>query len=234
MRTMICALAGGALLAAAPTAMAAQPDAAIDFTFTKQKPGVSSGFDFALAVDTSESTPPPMTGVTLSFANGSAIDVTGAPPCTAPQPDRAAQGHAAVCPADSQRGSGIAEVYPDGGSKVEADLAFLNIPEHQERSVHGGGENGCGFYGKRAMDFKFPGNIRLGAISAEVKAGSRVVDGKRVNYLTTPSKCPRSGKWKMGATINYADGTHQKVAGIRAARSADAVTTRAGRRSRSS
>ena len=38
MRTMICALVGGALLAAAPAATAAQPDAAIDFTFTSGKP----------------------------------------------------------------------------------------------------------------------------------------------------------------------------------------------------
>jgi hypothetical protein len=219
MRTMICALVGGALLAAAPGAMAAQPDAAIDFTFTKQKPGVSAGFNFALAVDTSESTPPPMTGITLSFAGGSAIDVTGAPACTAPIQDRIDKGHAAVCPAESQRGSGIAEVYPDGGPKIEADLAFWNVQNTKsalnvEYTVNGSrGPYFSGFYGKRAIDFKFPGNIRLGAISAEVKASSRLVDGERVNYLTTPSKCPRSGKWKMGATINYADGTHQKLAG---------------------
>jgi hypothetical protein len=216
MRTMVCALVGALLLAAAPAAMAAPPDAALDFKYSSKKPGTSSGFTFAVAIDASSGAVPNQTGIVLTFANGSKLDVDGAQLCTNPgtPEERDRDGHAAHCEADSKIGEGVANAIV-GGNDVRADLSFWNIKSDKGGfmnmdSVISNGVRLPYFSGKvgtRQIDFNYCCPQPISEIGMEIDKNT--VDG--VNYLTTPPKCPRSGKWKVGATIKYEDGTKQKL-----------------------
>lgn len=214
-KTTLGALAAGAALALAPGAHAQNGESAMLFDFTAKKPGTSTALTMAYAWE-GQGQPDALRGLTLTLPSGTKVNPNAAPVCTADVDKRFDEGHKRHCPANTQIGEGEAKAYA-GETLVDDRLEFWNSRSTRSglnvENYVGGARLYAfgGLYKGRKLDFDFGGPQRLTEFGFGLERHSRVINGKRRGYITTPRKCPKNGKWKMSLTLKFDDGRTQKL-----------------------
>ena len=207
-KTLVVAAAVASL--AAPGAAAAQNDESFLLWEQSSKPNTSTGFN--VGINIGEADRKQMTGLVIKFPPGSRIDADGAPLCLASRDERIEKGHKAVCPADSQIGTGEASAIFQSGP-ITADLSFWNVRAPNDRDVLNveqavnGNEAGyfTGTLGSSSITFAF--NSKLVRFNGTIRKSTRTVDGQKVAYLRTPPTCGAKRRWKVRAKLLFEDKT---------------------------
>jgi hypothetical protein len=201
------------------------------FTLDQQRPARSTGehfqFDY-VNPDDAEAKPPAVTRVVTMLPPGGRFDPSVPGSCTASDEQLMLQG-AAACPADSAIGGGVVTVdsgFPGPARIVTADVEFFNNAEDPAgefiylNTVRGTSARtviraDAGRDRTVTTPPFLPGTPPDGGaidtVDLRVSNISRVVDGKRRNYITTPPRCPRSGQWVTKVSFTYGDDVTQTV-----------------------
>lgn len=218
-KSLIAVLCGALVLGIAAVASAALTQT-FELKFTTKKPKSSTGFISKLTTrDPSVIKTPATSTVVITFPKGTKLDTSTAPVCKATFAALARKGGEKLCKS-SQIGSGTAIVnakpLPVGNNGiVNAKVYAFNK------------KNGIIFLAQNSVAPQaFAGKVRgnvltvivpplpppndpavLTDFALTVKARSVKVGkgrrAKRKNYATTPSTCPKSGKWTTVAKISY-------------------------------
>lgn len=218
-KSLIAVLCGALVLGIAAVASAAVTQS-FDLKLTTKKPKSSTGFVSKLATrDPSVIKTPATSRVVITFPKGTKLDTSVYPVCKASFAALAAKGGEKLCK-KSQIGTGSALVnakpLPVGNNGiVPAKVFAFNI------------KNGIIFLAQNSVAPQaFAGKVRgnvltvivpplpppndpavLTDFSLNVKAKSIKVGkgrrAKRMNYATTPSSCPKGGKWTTVAKFTY-------------------------------
>lgn len=207
------ALAAAAVAALATAAPASASTGSLKLTSKARK--ASSGYSAKLTIGASKQGEP-VTKIALRFAKGTVLDPKGAVLCTASQPDRQQQGHAAVCPKGSNVGGGTATALFNG-QKLTADLSAWNVLTAEAGPVLNLEENlngtrlgyFTGRYKSPVLTFEF-GALSVIGVKINIKPKHRKVGGKRHDFVRTPAKCPKGG-WRNSIVVTYKDGSKDTV-----------------------
>lgn len=212
---------------AAGPAPAYAPRQSATFEFTKQRPGASTGTRLEIDYvnpDDSAAKPPAVRRVVLRLARGARFD-TGAPAsCSATDAELMASGEAA-CPPESRVGDGQTTVdsgVPGPSRFVEAKIDFFNntdelvyintVSDTEARTVIRAQVTRRKVITDVAM---LPGTPPDGGAIDTVSTFdpplSRIVDGERRSYVTTPPRCPARGTWHNRVFFTYSDGVTARV-----------------------
>ena len=218
----------------ATVAVAQQQDAyqTSSYTLTETRPGNPTAehfkFDYVNPSDP-EGKPPAVKQVVTILPPGAKYDTSVPGSCTASDEELMAQG-AAACPADSAIGGGVITVdtgIPGPNRIVTADSEFFNNAEDPEgefiylntvrgtdaRTVLRADVTGRTTVTNAPM---LPGTPPDGGaidtVDVTVANVSRVIDGKRRGYITTPRACPKKRQWIAKVRFTYGDDYSQTVA----------------------
>lgn len=231
--TRSLALAIGALTAIAAVATAGYDGSrqSASFTLIEERPGRSTGEQFAfdyVNADDPSAKPPAVRRVVTVLPRGAHYDVSVPESCEATDAELMLAGGAA-CPPGSSVGGGVITVdtgLPGPARSVTADVEFFNNAADPEgefiylNTVRGTPLRlviRADVTRRRTVTSAglLPGTPPDGGAIDTVEVGvsniSRVIDGKRRNYITTPPRCPRRGEWKTRVEFTYADGVTQSV-----------------------
>ena len=223
-----------AVLLALPGAIALAVDGSrqtASFTLTETSPASSTGerfeFDY-VNPDDPAAKPPAVRRVVTILPRGARYDPSVPGSCTASDAELILLG-AEACPPDSAIGGGVVTVdtgLPGPARIVTADVEFFNNAEDPDgefiylNTVRGSGVRTvirADVTRRRTVTEAgvLPGTPPDGGsidtVDVDVADVSRVVDGERRNYVTTPRRCPRSGVWITRVRFTYSDGVTQTV-----------------------
>jgi hypothetical protein len=201
------------------------------YTLTQKRPNQSTAerfkFDYVNPEDPAGK-PPVVKRVETILPHTARYDASVPGSCTASDEELMARG-AAACPADSAIGGGVVTVdtgLPGAARIVTADVEFFNNAEDP------GGEfiylntvRGTGARTVIRADVTLrrtitvvdmlpgapPEGGSIDTVDLEVANVSRVIGGKRRNYMTTPKRCPANGQWITRVSFTYGDGVTQTV-----------------------
>jgi len=219
-----------ALGAAAPLALAQGETAyqTSSYTLSQERPGKTSSerfvFDYVDPADPAGK-PPAVQRVTTILPKGARYDTSAPESCDAGDAELIAAGSSA-CPDGSRIGGGVVTVdtgAPEPGRIVTADVEFLNAPGEfiYVNTVRGSGartiiraevtdrltitETGM-------LPGTPPEGGSIDTVDVTVEGVSRIVDGERRRYITTPPRCPKDRSWTARVRFEYGDGTAQTMA----------------------
>ena len=188
----------------------------IDQTLTAKLPNTSTGsryFGRYHAAGDPDSPPPYMRKMT--FSGGARRNTSAAERCTASDVELAASG-AAACPEGSRVGGGTTDVLFMGSfpSTVELDV-FNNTAEQIMlvrspviTSISRGRIRPDG-----SIEFRSPTcfpSLAGCPVDNSLQVGSDVTFPSS-GYLTTPAKCPKSGRWTSTVRFWWSDGSKDTV-----------------------
>jgi hypothetical protein len=172
--------------------------------------------------------------VTIKFPAGSKFD-TGVPNVCRADDDEIIATKGAACPRGSKVGAGSAEAITGFGAGVdpvqEAIIAYNNTNE-LILYLTPKGTIGQTFVLRPKLKASRTGPTLTTTVPPLCLPGGtpptcsngeavltkfdlktvgivKTISGKRRNYVTTPTKCPRSKKWTTKITFNYSDGSTQ-------------------------
>jgi hypothetical protein len=213
-----------------PDALAQEPPRIGEYVdlFTSKSPSASTGRQ--LRIDhvnphDAEAKPPALTHELVELHPGTVFDTFAVPQCSASDPELLALGVAA-CPSDSVVGSGEIQLdtgLPDPFRIAVNDVTVMNAPNQlifflesrdspaPVRFVVRGKVEG------NTLDVALPSPPGTDGPTPtfevlEFQNRSTVTDGRRLNFLTTPPTCPRSGYWTNRFTFTFWDGIVQTYA----------------------
>jgi hypothetical protein len=234
MRRALIATIGTAVALCAGIATAQQQDAprqTSQYTLTSKSPGKSTGehfkFDYVNPGDP-DAKPPAVRRVETILPHTARYDPSVPGSCTASDAELTARG-AEACPPDSAIGGGVVTVdtgAPGPGRIVTADVQFFNNAEDPKgefiylNTVRGSGARTViradVTLRKTITDAgMLPGTPPDGGVidtvDVQVANVSRVIGGKRRNYITNPKRCPKDGRWSARVSFTYDDGVKQTV-----------------------
>lgn len=200
--------------------------------FTTPTPGVSSGYDFSIAYRDPadpEGKPPAVATIVQELHEGTRIDTSVPPRCTASDPQLLAQGTAA-CPAATRVGGGVleADTGTEGGPLPRVlvnEVTFFNADGELILFTQATNANGLPVrtssrvpVGPRSFTSSVP-PLPTSASSDPFLAIRRVTGqldaitaGDRA-FIRTPPTCPASRAWTNVGTFTYRDGVMQSDAG---------------------
>ena len=211
---------------AVPAQSAVSGNAALRLTFTSTTPGTSTGVHVDVQLGNpvgSDHKPLQLTGARIHLPTGTVIATSARPQCTAPDPAMQVAGTLA-CPSDSQVGSGSLEGVTGFGPPVDPlvgdDTVFNGKDELIEIVTPPGAPAPAA-----GVDHLTISGSTLTAHPPSVPGGPTDyrTDIKRITftipahgsgdkaYVTTPPRCPSSGRWRTVATFYFADGTSNRV-----------------------
>jgi hypothetical protein len=225
------ATAAAALLALGATPAAAEPTSfahgTIEYQYTTTKPGTASGWKFDgryhAAGDPSKD-PPYMRRMTFYPPPGLRYDFAVAERCTASDLELQTRGSSA-CPAASNVASGVAygkfmgqtselqvEVFNGDGQQV----MVVSTPFMSTVSRGRFAPDGSVTYESPTCYPALPPGCPIDTAlqtgsSVSGKPLTRVIDGARRSYMTTPPKCPKTGHWSGRVRFWWADGSEETV-----------------------
>jgi hypothetical protein len=234
-RHPIAALLGGAALLFALPADFAASQAGMrqtsSYTLTEKRPDRSTAerfrFDY-VNPDDPDGKPRAVRRVVTLLPHTARYDPTAPGSCTASDEELTARG-AEACPADSVIGGGVVTIdtgLPGSARIVTADVVFFNNAHDPKgefiylNTVRGSGARTViradVTLRKTITDAgMLPGTPPEGGaidtVDFEVANVSRVVDGKRRHYITTPKRCPAERRWTAKVSFSYEDGVTQTV-----------------------
>lgn len=214
-------LAAGLCLAV-PASSAVNGNAALTLTFTTTSPGASTGMHVDVRLGNpvgSDHKPLQLTRARLHLPTGTVIATSTRPQCTAPDPEMQAAGTLA-CPGDSQVGSGSLEGVTGFGPPID--------PLVGDDTVFNGKDELIEIVTPPGAPAPAAGVDHLTITGSTLTAHPPAVPGgppdykttiKRINfviparggYITTPPRCPQSGRWRTVATFYFVDGTSNRV-----------------------
>lgn len=222
------AVAFVAFPAASPAAPVTGKHATVESRFTTKLPGTPTGSTFIgryRAAGDPDADPPYMRGMTFYFPRGMRRDTSVPARCRASDLELQVRG-AAACPAESRLGGG------------EVQSKFLGFPSNLQLDVFNNTHEvimlarspfvGSLTRGKIGRDgsvaFRsptcFPTVHPVGCpADFALQLGSQVTldrhvstsGGVRRSYMTTPSSCPRSGRWRTRVRFWWADRSEETV-----------------------
>jgi hypothetical protein len=196
--------------------------------FVDKHPGVPSGLAFDVDyVNPSDPNgkPPAVRTVFETLASGARIDTAVPPRCGATDAELMALGEGA-CPPGSKVGTGYIRIdtgFPEPTRFFDVDVTFLNNTDQliflsRERKTGARVVSRAAIKGTHltSMAPTLPGTPpdggALDVVHTRFDAIAREVGGVRRGYITTPSACPRGGKWTNTLAFTYADGVTQTIA----------------------
>ena len=207
------------------------PRQAATATLTEERPGRSTGEHFAFDYvnpDDPSGKPPAVAKVMTVLPRGGRFDPSVPDSCTASDAELMLSGGAA-CPPGSAIGGGVITVdtgLPEPARIVTADVEFFNNATDPEgefiyvNTVRGtparviiradvtkhATVTEAGF-----LPGTLPDGGAIDTVDVDVAEVSRVIDGKRRNYITTPRRCPKSKRWTTRVEFTYPDGVTESV-----------------------
>jgi hypothetical protein len=216
------ALVAASCLAVSSAQGAREGNAALQVTFTTTAPGASTGLHVDVRLGNpvgSHHKPLQLTGARIHLPAGTVIDTSTRPQCTAPDPVLQAAGTLG-CPSDSQVGSGSLAAETGFGAPVDPlvgdDTVFNGKGELIEIVTPPGAPAPAA-----GVDHLTIKGSTLTAHPPLTPGGppDYTTDIKRLtftipahgSYLTTPGRCPASGRWRTVATFRFSDGTSNRV-----------------------
>jgi len=220
-KSLIAVLCGALVLGIAAVASAAVTQT-FELKFTTKKPKSSTGFLSKLTTrDPSVIKTPAVSKVVITFPKGTKLDTSTAPYCKATFAALARKGGEQLCKS-SQIGSGSAIVNAKPlpvGAKLDGIVNAKVYAFNKKNAIIFLAQNSVA---PQAFAGTVRGNVLtvnvpplpppndpavLTDFSLNVKARSVKVGkgrhAKRKNYATTPSTCPKSGKWTTTAKFTY-------------------------------
>jgi hypothetical protein len=230
MTRMGALLAVVVLCAAWPASAAAQrvtfAHGTIDQRLTTSKPAAPAGSVFNAtyhAAGDPAGQPPYMRGMTFHPPPGQRYDTSVPERCTASDVELYARGVAA-CPEGSRLGGGTTtSIFMGQASTLPVDVfnnegeQIMVVSSPGQASVVRGrfGPDGSITYESptcfpNAAGCPVDNALQTGS-SVSMPAYTRVVDGVTRSYITTPPKCPKSGRWQQRIRLWWADGTEDTV-----------------------
>ena len=227
-------VASAALLLALPGAVALAGDGsrqAASFKLTETRPAASTAARLQVDYvnpDDPAAKPPAVRQVVTILPRGARYDPSVPGSCTASDAELTLLG-AEACPRESAIGGGVVTVntgLPGPERIVTADVEFFNNAQDPDgeliflNTVRGSGARTvirADVTGRRTITDAgmLPGTPPDGGaidtVDVRLAEVSRLVDGTRRSYITTPRRCPRSGVWVTRVRFTYADGVTQTV-----------------------
>jgi hypothetical protein len=214
--------------ACAAAAPVSGPHGTIDHQFTTKLPGKPTGSTFTgtyHAAGDPSGDPPYMRRMTFYPPKGMRYDTTVPERCTASDAELQLRG-AAACPEGSRLGGGTGRgKFMDNETELRIDV-FNNAGEQVMVTSSplvatvGRGKFGPGGSITYETPTCFPAvgpgpcpvdsALQLGA-AVTLKPYTRTSGGVTRSYLTTPPKCPRSGRWRGPVRFWWADGTGETI-----------------------
>lgn len=206
------------------------PHVTVDITATTTRPNASTGLNwhatFRNPADPAAD-PPALRRIVIVGPPGLRSDTSVTSQCTATDAELRQRGEAA-CPADSNIGSGSATARLFGVATNTFDTTVFNAPSAQIELIKFMGRGGGvrrGTIEGRTIDAQVPtcfggGQPPEGCPSDQVTVLENRLEqrplsvgkgAQRRNLLTTPPRCPRSGRWKTRVIFYFADGSVDKV-----------------------
>jgi hypothetical protein len=201
------------------------------YTLTEKRPNQSTAerfrFDY-VNPDDADAKPPAVRRVETILPHTARYDASVPGSCTASDEELMAQG-SDVCPADSAIGGGVVTVdtgLPGAARIVTADVEFLNNAEDPDGEfIYLNTVRGTGARTVIRADVTLrktitvvdtlpgapPEGGSIDTVDVQVANVSRVIDGKRRHYITTPKRCPADGRWIARVSFSYGDGVTQTM-----------------------
>jgi hypothetical protein len=201
------------------------------FTLTEQRPAKSTGerfvFDY-VNPDDPAAKPPAVQRVRTLLPKGAFYDPSVPGSCTASDAQLLLAGGAA-CPTESAIGGGVVTVdtgLPGPARIVTVDVEFFNnATDPTGEFIYVNTVRGTAVRtvvradARRRSTVTEPGFIpgtlpdggAIDTVDFDVANVSRVLDGERRNYITTPPRCPKRRHWTTRVAFTYPDGTTQTV-----------------------
>lgn len=236
------------LIVVLPSSAAAVPadftHGTIDQTLTTTRPNAPTGMHFVgtyHAAGDPDAPPPYMRKMT--FSGGPRRDTSVPERCTASDVELAASG-AAACPDGSRIGGGTSEGLLMGSFPTTVDLDVFNNTGEQIMVVRSPGLATVSRGRIRpdgSVEFASPtcfpshagcpvdNSLQLRS-DVTMPPYTRSRGGKVRSYLTTPSKCPKSGHWTMIVRLWWADGSDDTAVIRQPCKRPKAKRRKAGRR----
>lgn len=201
-------------------------------TLTEERPGRSTGEHFVFDYvnpDDPAAKPPAVEKVTTVLPRRARFDVSVPESCTASDAEFAFAGGAA-CPPGSAIGGGVVTVdtgFPGPGRIVTADIEFFNnATDPDGEFIYLNTVRGTDLRTIIRADVTKTGTVTeapflpgtppdggaIDTVDVSVANVSRVVEGERRNYVTTPPRCPKRRHWKTRVEFTYPDGVTETVA----------------------
>ena len=196
-------------------------------TFVEQRPGVPTALTFSadyVNPDDPTGKPPAVRTVVETLARDARFDTSVPRQCTATDAQLVAMG-ASACPAESKVGSGFIRIdtgFPGPNRFIPVDVTFLNNADqliflNTSRDTGTRVVSRAPIQGGRLTSNAppLPGTPPDGGavdvVQTRFERISRVIEGVRRGYVTTPSVCPADGAWTNTLSFTYADGVTQTV-----------------------
>ena len=197
------------------------------YTLAQKKPGKSTSerfvFDY-VNPDDAGAKPPAVRRVITVLPLKARYDTSAPALCTASDAELMAQGGSA-CPPGSALGGGTITAdtgFEGPGRIIETDVELFNNTDEFIYLITIRGSGARLVIRAEVTRRKtiteagmLPGTPPDGAavdqVDVTVNSVSRVSDGERHNYITTPPHCPRRGYWVTAVRFVYADGAGQTV-----------------------
>jgi hypothetical protein len=201
------------------------------YTLTEKRPDRSTAerfqFDY-VNPDDPGGKPRPVRQVVTILPHTARFDVSAPDSCTAGDEELMARGSDG-CPSDSAIGGGVVTVdtgLPGDARIVTADVEFFNNAHDPDgefiylNTVRGSGARTvirADVTQRRtvtkvdALPGAPPDGGAIDTVDVEVADVSRVVDGKRRHYITTPGRCPSDRRWIARVSFVYEDGVTQTL-----------------------
>lgn len=204
------------------------PRQTASYTLSKKRAGASTAehfvFDYVNPADP-QAKPPAVRRVTTILPKGGRYDTSAPEQCTASDAELTAAGGSA-CPEGSRLGGGLVTVdtgAPGPGRIVEADVEFFNNEDEfiYLNTVRGSGARTViraevtrrrTITDAPMLPGTPPDGGAIDTVDVVVDDVSRVVDGERRNYITTPRRCPKDRTWTARVRFEY-DGGYSQTTG---------------------
>jgi hypothetical protein len=217
-----------AMLACAGSA-AANSKLVADLKLTSHRPGTPTGATLHLVWPDNgpDGRPKPEAKGVFVLPKGSRIDESAVPTCTASDEQLQVQGGAA-CPDGSDVGPGRVSFMTGLGAPVDPFLVD-NEWYHGPRQIFGLFTPrdapaptlavnrvkivGASFVAKPSLPPGFPPDKKTVPKESHQRIHKRV-SSTGASFITTPSKCPRSGKWVSHSTVTYDDGSIDRATSV--------------------
>lgn len=227
MKAVVCCLA---LLIGASAALGAGPRQTATATLSQDRPNRSTAEHFVFDYvnpDDPGAKPPAVSQVRTILPTGAKYDTSVPESCTASDAELMLEGGAA-CPPGSAIGGGVITVDTGipGARIVTADAEFFNnATDPDGEFIYVNTIRGTALRVIIRADVTknatvttatfLPGTLPDGGaidtVDIEIDSISRVIDGKRRNYVTTPRHCPKSKRWTTRVEFTYPDGITEAV-----------------------
>ena len=197
-----------------------------DLRLTATQPRSPSGYTLEIDYvnpDDPAAKPPAVRRVLVRLPRGTRIDTSVPPRCNAPDAQLMAQGPAA-CPAGSVIGSAVITIdtgFPGPSRFITSDTTLLNNTDELIflNTVRGTGARvvtrtevtrRTTITEAPPLPGTPPDGGAIDTVDLEIQRLTRVVDGERRSYITTPRRCGPSG-WLHRVSFTYPDGVTQTV-----------------------